>query len=77
VATRLEELMEEADIDGFNINDHMPLRAFPDFVRLVVPELQRRSRVWTEYSGSTLREHVSETDAARLDPRHVASGYRW
>jgi long-chain alkane monooxygenase len=77
VATRLEELMEEAGIDGFNINDHMPLSAFPDFVRLVVPELQRRGRVWTEYVGSTLREHVSEANGSRLDHRHVASGYRW
>jgi hypothetical protein len=32
--------------------------AFDDFVNLVVPELQRRDLFRTEYSGSTLRDHL-------------------
>ncbi len=76
VADRLEELMEAADLDGFNINDHMPLSAFPDFVRYVVPELQRRGRVWTEYAGTTLRESVTGRPGARLGNDHIAASYR-
>jgi len=29
-----------------------------DFVRLVVPELQRRGLFRSEYTGATLREHL-------------------
>ena len=76
VADKLEELMEAADLDGFNINDHMPLSAFPDFVRLVVPELQRRGRVWTDYEGTTLRESVAGHPGARVADDHVAASYR-
>ena len=76
VSDRLEALMEEADIDGFNLYDHMPLSTLPDFVELVVPELQRRGRVPEAYLGRTLREHISETDAPRLSPSHVGAGYR-
>ena len=76
VADKLEELMEAADLDGFNINDHMPLRVFPDFVRLVVPELQRRGRVWADYEGTTLRESVTGRPGARVGDDHVAASYR-
>jgi hypothetical protein len=32
--------------------------AYEDFVRFVVPELQRRGLFHTEYAGSTLRENM-------------------
>jgi long-chain alkane monooxygenase len=76
VADKMEDLLERADLDGFNINDHMPLRAFPDFVKLVVPELQRRGRVWHAYEGHSLRESVCGRPGARLDADHVGAGYR-
>lgn len=76
VADKLESLMEAADIDGFNINDYMPLRAFPDFVTYVVPELQRRGRVWADYEGTTLRESVSGRPGSRLSGDHVGASYR-
>lgn len=76
VADKLEELMEHADIDGFNINDHMPLRAFPDFVEYVVPELQRRGRVWKDYEGTTLRESVTGVRNPRLDASHIGASFR-
>lgn len=77
IADKLETIMEEADIDGFNLYDHMPLSAMPDFVELVVPELQRRGRVWTEYEGTTLRESVSESRSPRLRPDHAGAAYRY
>ncbi len=44
--------------DGFVLAaTHMP-GAYEDFVRLVVPELQRRSLFQTEYAGRTLRENL-------------------
>ena len=45
IADRMEAIMEETGIDGFNLYDNMPLRTMVDFVDLVVPELQRRGRV--------------------------------
>jgi len=36
---------------------HVP-GAYEDFVRLVVPELQKRGLFRKEYAGSTLREHL-------------------
>ncbi|WP_324276750.1 LLM class flavin-dependent oxidoreductase [Blastococcus brunescens] len=45
VADKLEEMMSDGDLDGFNIYDNLPLRTLPDFVDLVVGELQRRGRV--------------------------------
>jgi len=35
--------------------------AFDDFVDKVVPELQRRGLYRTEYSGTTLRDHLGLT----------------
>jgi hypothetical protein len=40
-----------------------------DFVNLVVPELQRRGLFRTEYSGSTLRDHL---DLKRREVRFAA-----
>lgn len=76
IADRMEELVERADLDGFNINDHMPLRTLPDFVQLVVPELQRRGRVWRDYAGHTLRESITGQPGARLDTAHYGARFR-
>lgn len=74
VADQLEELMDKGDIDGFNVYDNLALRAFPDFVDLVVPELQRRGRVRESYSARTLRGNLKGAD--RLCPPHVGAEYR-
>lgn len=58
VADRLEQWFEERACDGFVIaGTHMP-GSFEDFVRYVVPELQRRGLYQTEYKGATLRENL-------------------
>ncbi|EME22684.1 nitrilotriacetate monooxygenase family FMN-dependent oxidoreductase [Rhodococcus triatomae BKS 15-14] len=75
VADRLEELADEAGLDGFNVYDNLPLRTLPDFVDLVVPELQRRGRVPTAYEADTLRGNVTGR-GARLGDGHVGASFR-
>ena len=72
VADALEQWMDDADLDGFNIHAVTQPSGFTDFVDLVVPELQARGRMRTEYAGSTLREHLFGPGCARLDARHPA-----
>ena len=58
VADSLEEWFTDEGCDGFVIAaTHVP-GAYEDFVRLVVPELQKRGLFRKEYSGTTLREHL-------------------
>jgi alkanesulfonate monooxygenase SsuD/methylene tetrahydromethanopterin reductase-like flavin-dependent oxidoreductase (luciferase family) len=58
VADQMEEWFAGEACDGFVIAaTHFP-GAFEDVVRMVVPQLQRRGRFRTTYSGSTLREHL-------------------
>jgi FMN-dependent oxidoreductase (nitrilotriacetate monooxygenase family) len=58
VADRLEQWFVERACDGYVVaGTHMP-GSFEDFVRLVVPELQRRGLYHKEYEGATLRENL-------------------
>ena len=58
VADIMEAWFTEPACDGFVIAPtHLP-GAFEDFVRLVVPELQRRGLFREDYTGLTLREHL-------------------
>ena len=58
IADIFEEWFVGGMADGFVIMPAYFPRAFDDFVDLVVPELQRRGLFRTEYSGSTLRDHL-------------------
>jgi FMN-dependent oxidoreductase (nitrilotriacetate monooxygenase family) len=58
VADRLEQWFVEHGCDGFVIPaTHVP-GAYEDFVRFVVPELQRRGLFRKDYEGTTLRENL-------------------
>jgi FMN-dependent oxidoreductase (nitrilotriacetate monooxygenase family) len=58
VADRLEQWFVERACDGFVVSaSHVP-GAYEDFVRFVVPELQRRGLFRKEYAGRTLRENL-------------------
>ena len=58
IADRMELWFSERACDGFVIaGTHMP-GSFEDFVRFVVPELQRRGLYRSEYTGATLRENL-------------------
>ena len=58
VADLIEEWLDTDACDGFNIMPPLFPRGFDSFVRLVVPELQRRGRFRTEYEGKTLRDNL-------------------
>ncbi|MGE0256268.1 MAG: LLM class flavin-dependent oxidoreductase [Alphaproteobacteria bacterium] len=60
VADLMEELMDDGHADGFNIMATYVPGCYQEFVDLVVPELQRRGRFRDEYTGATLRHHLSE-----------------
>jgi FMN-dependent oxidoreductase (nitrilotriacetate monooxygenase family) len=58
VADRLEQWFVERACDGYVVSaTHVP-GAYEDFVRFVVPELQRRGLFRKDYAGTTLRENL-------------------
>ncbi|MFN4090628.1 MAG: LLM class flavin-dependent oxidoreductase [Alphaproteobacteria bacterium] len=58
IADRMEQWFVEGACDGFVISaTHVP-GTYEEFVKFVVPELQRRGLFRKEYTGSTLREHL-------------------
>ena len=62
IADVIEETAREADIDGFHfrglVQDYEYLF---EIATKLVPVLQRRGLVRTEYEGTTLRDHLSQT----------------
>ncbi|MGE3778591.1 MAG: NtaA/DmoA family FMN-dependent monooxygenase, partial [Pirellulaceae bacterium] len=58
IADILQEWFEASACDGYNVMPPMMPNGLDDFVELVVPELQRRGLMRTEYTGSTLRDHL-------------------
>jgi FMN-dependent oxidoreductase (nitrilotriacetate monooxygenase family) len=69
VADGLEEWFVNEACDGFILAaTHVP-GAYEDFVRMVVPDLQRRGLFHREYAGRTLRENLGLPRAARGDWR--------
>lgn len=61
VADRLEAWFGEHAADGFMISPAYLPGGFDDFIRGVVPELQRRGLFRSFYTGSTLRENLFGT----------------
>src|SRR5258708_14286058 len=58
VADRLEQWFVERGCDGFVVSaTHVP-GAYEDFVRFVVPELQRRGLFRKDFAGRTLRDNL-------------------
>lgn len=58
IADIMEEWFTKPACDGFVIAATYVPGAYADFVRFVVPELQRRGLFRTEYTGATLRENM-------------------
>ncbi len=58
VADDLEAWFTQGAADGFTIMFPELVGCVEDFVGLVVPELQRRGLMRTEYAGRTLRDHL-------------------
>jgi hypothetical protein len=55
---RPEEMVVERGCDGFVIAATYVPGSYADFVRHVVPELQRRGLYHTDYAGTTLRDNL-------------------
>ncbi|MGH6681313.1 MAG: LLM class flavin-dependent oxidoreductase, partial [Bradyrhizobium sp.] len=58
IADRLEEMFVGRGCDGFVIAATYVPGSYADFVRHVVPELQRRGLFHKDYTGKTLRENL-------------------
>jgi alkanesulfonate monooxygenase SsuD/methylene tetrahydromethanopterin reductase-like flavin-dependent oxidoreductase (luciferase family) len=58
IADRLEEWFPEWACDGFVAGPTYLPGTFEEFVRLVIPELQRRGVYRNEYTGTTRRDHL-------------------
>lgn len=77
VSDQLEEWMEEADIDGFNLAYAITPGTFEDFIEHVVPELQARGRYWEDYDASTtVRERLYGVGERRVREDHPAAKHR-
>lgn len=76
VADEVERWVDEAGLDGINLAYAITPGSFEDFVELVVPELQKRGRVWKDYQGSTLREYLDGPGNSRVAEDHPAAAYR-
>ncbi|WP_282852487.1 LLM class flavin-dependent oxidoreductase [Gulosibacter sediminis] len=76
VADELERWVEVGGLDGFNFAYAVTPGSFEDLVDYVVPELQRRGRAQTEYTGTTLREGLYGEGQSRVLETHPAARYR-
>lgn len=76
VADSLEQWVEAAGIDGFNLSNGFRFQTMEDFVDMVVPELQKRGAFKTSYREGTLREKLRGRTGARLPDSHPAASYR-
>lgn len=65
VADLYEQYFVERACDGFVIGATCVPGTYEDFVKFVVPELQRRGVFHKDYKGSTLRENVGLSRPAR------------
>ena len=58
IADRLEEMFVNRGCDGFVIAATYVPGSYADFVKHIVPELQRRGLYHNDYTGTTLRENL-------------------
>jgi alkanesulfonate monooxygenase len=68
VADYMEEWFEAGACDGFTVMPPYIPGALDDFCQMVIPELQRRGRFWSDYEGRTLRDHLG---LPRPESRHA------
>ncbi|PVH99764.1 putative monooxygenase moxC, partial [Periconia macrospinosa] len=63
VADVMEDWVNNADVDGFNVAYVSNPESYEDFVELLVPVLQKRGLMWDDYTvpGGTYRENLLDT----------------
>lgn len=75
IADTLQNIVEETDVDGFNLAYATVPGTFEDVVEYIVPELQRRGVYQQEYRPGTLRNKLFGK-GDRLPDNHRGSKYR-
>ncbi|EMH4162926.1 LLM class flavin-dependent oxidoreductase [Pluralibacter gergoviae] len=76
VADQLQQLVNETDVDGFNLAYVVAHETFADVITWLVPELQRRGAYRKAYpAGNTLREKLFG-QGPHLPASHPAHQYR-
>lgn len=73
VAAEIDRYVQEDAADGFILMPHLTPAGLDEFVDKVVPELQDRGNFRTEYTGTTLREHLGLRHPHRADEKVRAS----
>jgi FMN-dependent oxidoreductase (nitrilotriacetate monooxygenase family) len=76
IADRLQEWMDDGDIDGFNLARTVAPESLRDFVDLVVPVLQERGVFKAEYAEGPLRQKMFQRGDGRLPASHPAAAFR-
>jgi hypothetical protein len=71
VAEQLIELLDQTDIDGFNLTRTITPESHEDFIQYVIPEWQQRRRYKTAYADGTLR-HKIFAQGNQLPTQHPA-----
>jgi alkanesulfonate monooxygenase SsuD/methylene tetrahydromethanopterin reductase-like flavin-dependent oxidoreductase (luciferase family) len=80
VADVMETWIDIADVDGFNVASLSNPGSYEDVVEFLVPELQRRGLMQTEYAvpGGTLRENLlREPGQTHLRKDHYGDTFAW
>jgi len=75
VADHMQQVAEEADVDGYNMAYAVLPETFTDIADLLVPELQRRGAYKKAYRPGTLRERLFGS-GPRLPAAHYGSRLR-
>ncbi|WP_063057564.1 NtaA/DmoA family FMN-dependent monooxygenase [Nocardia sienata] len=73
VAAEIDRYVQEDAADGFILVPHLTPAGLDEFVDTVIPELQDRGTYRTEYTGTTLREHLGLRHPHRADEKARAS----
>lgn len=76
VSDAIERFFAESGVDGLNLTCVANPATFVEFAELVVPELQRRGRMWRDYEGVTAREQILGPGHPRLPDSHPGAKYR-
>jgi len=76
VADEMEDWLDTAGVDGFNLSRGISFATYEDVVEMLVPELQRRGRYKLDYAEGSLREKLMGHGGARLPADHPAQLYR-
>lgn len=77
VADVLEQWIDIADLDGFNIGYVVTPGSFEDLVNLLVPELRKRGRYAPIGESGTMRERIYGQGQSKLRQDHVGSSYKY